>query len=76
MIEGVLIEKDAENTRKELDTQIMNIKQTLDMVQKSMSTQESVIKEWDKKYSSILGGKKQESKQETNTSSGKGGVLA
>lgn len=49
MIEGVLIEKDVDSVRKELDTQIVNIKQTLEMVLKSMKTQEEVLKEWEKK---------------------------
>lgn len=49
MIEGVLVEKDAETIKKEMDTQIVNIKQTLELVQKSMKAQEDVLKEWEKK---------------------------
>ena len=49
MIEGVLIEKDVEAIKKELDIQIINIKQTLEVVQKTMKTQEDVLKEWEKK---------------------------
>ncbi len=48
MIEGVLIEKSTEEIRKELDIQIINIKQTLDVVQKSLKSQEAVLKEWEK----------------------------
>ena len=48
MIEGVLIERNAEEIRKDLDIQIMNIKQTLDVVQKTLKTQEGVLKEWEK----------------------------
>ncbi len=49
MIEGTLVEKNIEIVKKELDLQIMNIKQTLELVQKSMKTQDEVLKDWEKK---------------------------
>ena len=75
MIGGILVEKDAETVKKELDTQILNIKQTLEVVQKSLKTQEGVMKEWEKKYSSILAPQKQQAAAESKAVS-KGGVLA
>lgn len=72
----MLVEKDAETIRKDLDVQIVNIKQTLELVQKTLKTQESVMKEWEKKYASILGTqKKEQASANTNTNS-KGGLLA
>lgn len=77
MIEGVLIEKNAEIVKKELDTQIINIKQTLDIVQKTMKTQEATLKEWERKYSSLLGAQKKGNNNATSeTGTNKGGVLA
>eukprot|EP00340_Litonotus_pictus_P004950 CAMPEP_0170514574 /NCGR_PEP_ID=MMETSP0209-20121228/1162_1 /TAXON_ID=665100 ORGANISM="Litonotus pictus, Strain P1" /NCGR_SAMPLE_ID=MMETSP0209 /ASSEMBLY_ACC=CAM_ASM_000301 /LENGTH=135 /DNA_ID=CAMNT_0010798729 /DNA_START=11 /DNA_END=418 /DNA_ORIENTATION=+ len=76
MIEGVLVEKNVEQIKKELDTQIMNIKQTLDVVQKTMRSQEAIMKEWEKKYSSVLGQQKQSKPEENKTNTSKGGVLA
>jgi hypothetical protein len=75
MVGGVLVEKDAETIRKELDTHIMNIKLTLEAVQKTLKTQEGVMKDWEKKYSDILTPQKQQTTQ-TATTSSKGGVLA
>lgn len=49
MIESTLVEKNIETVKKELDLQIMNIKQTLELVQKSMKTQDEVLKDWEKK---------------------------
>ena len=72
MIGGVLVEKNAETIRKDLDTQIVNIKSTLELVQKALKTQEGVMKEWEKKYSSLLGGQKKEETNTTNTSNTKG----
>ena len=76
MIGGILVEKDAETIRGELDTQIINIKQTLDLVQKSLKTQEAVMKEFEKTFSKVLVPQKSKQTQESNVSSGKGGVLA
>lgn len=77
MIEGVLVEKNAEAIKKEMDTQIVNIKQTLELVQKSMKAQEEVMKEWEKKYSSILGNQKKTNESENiQQGTSKGGVLA
>ena len=77
MIEGVLVEKNAEVVKKEMDTQIVNIKQTLELVQKSMKAQEDVLKEWEKKYSHLLGNQKKTNEtQNVQQTTSKGGVLA
>ena len=79
MIDQVLIEKDAESIKKEMNLQIQNIKQTLDVVQKTLKTYEDTLKDWEKKYSSILhaamGKQNQQQTQKSETIS-KGGVLA
>ncbi len=49
MIGGVLVEKDLETVKKDMDIQITNIKQTLEMVHKTLKTQESVMKEFERK---------------------------
>lgn len=76
MIGGVLVEKDVDTIRTDLDNQIVYIKQTLDLVQKSLKEQESTVKEFEKIYSKVLVPQKSKSPQESTTSSSKGGVLA
>ena len=49
MIGGVLVEKNAETIKKDMESQIVNIKQTLELVHKSLMTQETVLKEWERK---------------------------
>ncbi len=85
MIGGVLVEKDVETVKKEMDIQIANvnkklykqIKQTLEMVHKTLNTQEGVMKEFERKYEAIL--KPQQGKpsqsQNNQENSRTGGVL-
>ncbi len=74
---GVLVEKDAETVKKDLDLQIVNIKQTLEIVQKTLKTQEQTIKEMERAYSNILQPQKSQNQtQTTQENKGKGGVLA
>ncbi len=62
MIGGVLVEKDLETVKKEMDLQIANvyrfkyiqIKQTLEFVHNTLKTQESVLREFEKKYADVL----------------------
>ncbi len=78
MVGGVLVEKDAENVKKDMDLQIVNIKQTLEVVQKTLKSQETTIKEMERAYSNLLQPQKnnQKGKDVTQTQTSKGGVLA
>ena len=53
-IGGVLVEKDSDTVKKDLEIEISNIKQTLDVVYKSMKQQEEMMQSFTKKYSSLL----------------------
>ena len=78
MVGGVLVEKDAENVKKDMDLQIVNIKQTLEVVQKTLKSQETTIKEMERAYSNLLQPQKnnQKGKEVAQTQTSKGGVLA
>ena len=78
MVGGVLVEKDAENVKKDMDLQIVNIKQTLEVVQKTLKSQETTIKEMERMYSNLLQPQKnnQKGKEVSQTQTSKGGVLA
>ena len=49
-----LVEKDLGSIKKDLNIEIANIKQTLDIVYKTMTQQECIINEYDKKYNDII----------------------
>ena len=49
-----LVEKDLGSIKKDLNIEIANIKQTLDIVYKTMTQQESIINEYEKKYNDII----------------------
>ncbi len=49
-----LVEKDLGSIKKDLNIEIANIKQTLDIVYKTMIQQESIINEYEKKYNDII----------------------
>lgn len=77
MVGGVLVEKDVEKIKKDMDLQIVNIKQTLETVQKTLKTQEQAIKEMEREYSMLIGNNKNQKGQVSESkSSNKGGVLA
>ena len=61
-----LVEKDLGSIKKDLNIEISNIKQTLDIVYKTMTQQEYIINEYEKKYNDILAPalKKKSDKQE------------
>ena len=50
-----LVEKTLPEVRKDLNVEISNIKQTLDVIYRTMTQQESIINEYEKKYNDILG---------------------
>ena len=49
-----LVEKDLGSIKKDLNIEIAYIKQTLDIVYKTMIQQESIINEYEKKYNDII----------------------
>ena len=49
-----LVEKDLGSIKKDLNIEIANIKQTLDIVYKTMIQQECIINEYEKKYNDII----------------------
>ena len=49
-----LVEKDLGSIKKDLNIEIANIKQTLDIVYKTMTQQEYIINEYEKKYNDII----------------------
>ena len=49
-----LVEKDLGSIKKDLNIEIANIKQTLDIVYKTMTQQECIINEYEKKYNDII----------------------
>ena len=73
-----LIEKDLGSIKKDLNIEIANIKQTLDVVYRTMTQQESILNEYEKKYNDILlpSLKKLEGKEEEKEKKNEGGVLA
>ena len=72
-----LVEKDLGSIKKDLNIEIANIKQTLDIVYKTMTQQESIINEYEKKYNDLIIAPalkkkldKQEDEKNKNTSDG------
>ena len=49
-----LIEKDLGSVKKDLNVEIANIKQTLDVVYRTITQQENILNEYEKKYNDIL----------------------
>ena len=73
-----LIEKDLASVKKDLNVEIANIKQTLDVVYRTITQQESILNEYEKKYNDILlpSLKKIEKKDEDKKEKNEGGALA
>ena len=78
-----LIEKDLGSIKKDLNIEIANIKQTLDVVYRTMTQQEAILNEYEKKYNDILlpslkklEGKEDEKEKEKEKKNDGGGVLA
>ena len=73
-----LVEKDLGTIKKDLNIEIANIKQTLDVVYKTMNQQEMILNEYEKKYNdSVMPSIKKYEKQEEEQKEKKneGGVL-
>lgn len=49
-----LVEKNLPDVRNDLNIEIANIKQTLDIIYRTMSQQESIINEYEKKYNDLI----------------------
>ena len=49
-----LIEKDVASVKKDLTVEIANIKQTLDVVYRTMIQQEKILDEYEQKYNNII----------------------
>ena len=76
-----LIEKTLPEVRNDLNVEISNIKQTLDVIYRTMTQQESILNEYEKKYNDILGPtikkyEKMEEDKQKNKNNDEGGVLA
>ena len=65
-IGGVLVEKDLASVKKDLEVEVNNFKATLDVMYKTMDTQEAIMIDYEKKYPEILRptAKKTEEKKE------------
>ena len=76
-----LIEKTLPEVRNDLNVEIANIKQTLDVIYRTMIQQESILNEYEKKYNDILGPtikkyEKMEEDKQKNKNNDESGVLA
>ena len=49
-----LVEKDLASIKQDLNVEISNIKQTLDVVYRTMAQQENILNEYEKKYNDLL----------------------
>ena len=77
-IGDTLVEKDLGSIKKDLNIEIANIKQTLDVVYRTMNQQEMILNEYEEKYNaaflpSIQNFQKQEEQKDKKN---EGGVLA
>ena len=75
-----LVEKTLPEVRNDLNVEIANIKQTLDVIYRTMTQQESILNEYEKKYNELLEPiiKKYDKieEEQKNKNSEIGGVLA
>merc|ERR1712032_24471 len=75
-IGGVIVEKDLDTVKKDLDGQIFNIKQTLELVHRTLKTQEGVMKDFEKKYADVLNlNKTQQNETKKQEAKSTGGLL-
>ena len=76
-IGGVLVEKDLNTVKKDLEVEVGNFKATLDAMYKTMDQQEAIMIDYEKKYPEILRptAKKAEDKKEEGEKKSSGGVL-
>ena len=78
-----LVEKTLPEVRNDLNVEIANIKQTLDVIYRTMTQQESILNEYEKKYNDLLEPTikkyekmKEEKENEKDKNNNLGGVLA
>ena len=76
------MEKTLPEVRNDLNVEIANIKQTLDVIYRTMTQQESILNEYEKKYNDLIEPtikkyeKMEEEEKQKNVNNGAGGVLA
>ena len=76
------MEKTLPEVRNDLNVEIANIKQTLDVIYRTMTQQESILNEYEKKYNDLIEPtikkyeKMEEEEKQKNINNGAGGVLA
>ena len=77
-----LVEKSLPEVRNDLNVEIANIKQTLDVIYRTMTQQESILNEYEKKCNDLIEPtikkyeKIEEEEKQKNINNGAGGVLA
>ena len=76
-----LVEKTLPEVRNDLNVEIANIKQTLDVIYRTMSQQESILNEYEKKYNDLFEPtlkkyEKMEEEKQKNINNASSGVLA
>ena len=77
-----LIEKTLPEVKNDLNVEIANIKQTLDVIYRTMTQQESILNEYEKKYNDLIEPtikkyeKMEEEEKQKNINNGAVGVLA
>ena len=76
------MEKTLPEIRNDLNVEIANIKQTLDVIYRTMTQQESILNEYEKKYNDLIEPtikkyeKIEEEEKQKNINKESGGVLA
>ena len=76
-----LVEKTLPEVRNDLNVEIANIKQTLDVIYRTMTQKESILNEYEKKYNDLIEPtikkyEKMEEEKQKNINNESGGVLA
>ena len=77
-IGDTLVEKDLGSIKKDLNAEIANIKQTLDVVYRTMNQQEMILNEYEEKYNAAFlpSIQKFQKQEEQKDKKNEGGVLA
>ena len=77
-IGDTLVEKDLGSIKKDLNVEIANIKQTLDVVYRTMNQQEMILNEYEEKYNAAFlpSIQKFQKQEEQKDKKNEGGVLA
>ena len=77
-IGDTLVEKDLGSIKKDLNIEIANMKQTLDVVYRTMNQQEMILNEYEEKYNAAFlpSIQKFQKQEEQKDKKNEGGVLA